>query len=504
VKPLHGNRDFLLPPIWVVGLTGHRHLRNPEKMSKVIETLLDSLRAEVPGQLVGYSSAAIGADTLFAEACLSSGLPWMALLPQSEHDFKNDFGESDWEKTSSLLRRAARVQSLSWARETDRNLAYLECGLLIVEEADVMIAVWDGKPSRGVGGTADVVANARNLNKPLILIHPDSLAIQRERFSVQLFSDPEMTYLNQLPHGKGIPPPEAAEPEERVRRFFQKVDAKAAGIAPKFRRWVAASVIMNALAAILVAAKIGFEGTRFEWTAIIVVLMAGATIAVALIKRKGAHREWIRCRVASEICRSALATWKLADVGEPVWFNQLAGFTRLAKTIRLLKLTDERRQVANLGEWRQKYLTSRVDEQIHYFRRRRQELGLALSILSFSFWTFSALGIGLALVTASAFGIRPVVSVPESEFFVSHALKSFLPIALPLAAGCALSLISIFDLTGQLARSRAMESLLNKARDQIEKCESLPSLRRAVENTENAFASEVFEWFTLFRYPRFN
>jgi hypothetical protein len=75
---------------------------------------------------------------------------------------------------------------------------------------------------------------------------------------------------------------------------------------------------------------------------------------------------------------------------------------------------------------------------------------------------------------------------------------------LPLAAGCALSLISIFDINRQLARSRAMESLLTKARDQIEKCESMASLGRAVEHAENAFASEVFEWFTLFRYPRFN
>jgi hypothetical protein len=266
-------------------------------MGKILGTLLDSLRAEIPGQLVGYSSVAIGADTLFAEACLSSGLPWMALLPQSEDDFKNDFRESDWEKTSALLRRATRMQSLSGAKESDRNLAYLECGLLIVEEADLLIAVWDGKPSRGVGGTADVVANARNLTKPLVLIHPDSLAIRREHFSVDLFSDPEMTYLNQLPYREGISSQEPTEPEERVRRFFKKVDAKAAGIAPRFRRWVAASVIMNALAAILVAATIGFELKSRLLDAVIFVLMAAAMIAVALIKRRGAHQILIRCVV---------------------------------------------------------------------------------------------------------------------------------------------------------------------------------------------------------------
>jgi hypothetical protein len=104
----------------------------------------------------------------------------------------------------------------------------------------------------------------------------------------------------------------------------------------------------------------------------------------------------------------------------------------------------------------------------------------------------------------SAFGIGPILPVAPSNFLAWHAVQSFLPIALPLAAGCTLSLISIFDINRQLARAKAMESLLSEARKRIEKCESLPSLRRAVENTENAFASEVFEWFTVFRYPRFN
>jgi hypothetical protein len=428
----------------------------------------------------------------------------MALLPRAEHDFKNDFAESDWAKTVALLRRAVRVQSLSGIKEAERDLAYLECGLLVVDEADLVIAVWDGKPPRGLGGTADIVANARNLTKPLILIDPDSLAIKREHFSPELFSDLEMSYLNRIGNRDAGPAKEKMDSEERVRRFFQKVDAKAASIAPRFRLWVAASVIMNALAAILVAATIGFQVNSFVLNTLIFVLTAAAAIAVGLIKRKAAHQKWIRCRVASEICRSALATWNLPDASEPAWFNQLAGFTRLAKTIRLLKLTNTTRQIANMAEWQQKYLTTRVDEQIRYFRRRRQEFSLALSILTIGFWTLSALAIGRALLTGSAFGIGPIFPIVPSDFFAWHAVQSFLPIALPLAAGCTLSLISIFDINGQLARSRAMESLLIKAKEQIEKSETLPSLRRAVENTENSFASEVFEWFTLFRYPRFN
>src|SRR5438309_2700977 len=107
----------------------------------------------------------------------------MALDSLPENYFCNDCIKSDWTKTSDLLRRAARVQTLSGIKEAERDLAYLECGLLVVDEADLVIAVWDGKPSRGVGGTADIVTNARTLIKPLILIDPDSLAVKRERFS---------------------------------------------------------------------------------------------------------------------------------------------------------------------------------------------------------------------------------------------------------------------------------------------------------------------------------
>jgi hypothetical protein len=46
-----------------------------------------------------------------------------------------------------------------------------------------MVAVWDGKAPRGLGGTADIVEHARAARKPLILISPDGLEVKQERFS---------------------------------------------------------------------------------------------------------------------------------------------------------------------------------------------------------------------------------------------------------------------------------------------------------------------------------
>jgi hypothetical protein len=483
-----------LPPIWIVGFTGHRRLRAPEKIGALLRDLLCSLGKEIPGQLVGHSSIAIGGDTLFAEACLSLNIPWIALLPLAEGDFKSDFTESDWNNARQLLQGAARVESLVGAK--DRNVAYLECGLATVEEADLMIAIWDGEPSRGTGGTAEVVAHARNFLRPLILIHPERLTTQRERFAADSFSDPEMEYLNRLPMRERSGVAASAQAEEIVRHFFAKVDAQAARIAPRFRRWVAASVIMNSFAAILTAAAVGFGIHSIFLDGLIFILIAAAMLSIIQIKRKHAHQNWIRCRVAAEICRSALATWNLGQVAAPVWFAQLGDFRRLAKSIRLLQMRAGEQPRKSFAETRKDYLTSRVDDQIEYFRRRSRRLGTALFLFTSSFWIFSGAAVARTLFTV-------FVRLP-SDRVTLDTLQSFLPIALPLAAGCALSLISIFDLSRQLASSKAMESALQTARQQIEKCENFSSLRRAVENTENAFAGEFFEWFTLFRFPRFN
>ena len=44
---------------------------------------------------------------------------------------------------------------------------------LMVDEADELYAVWDGKPARGYGGTADVVAYARGRGTPVRVVWPD-------------------------------------------------------------------------------------------------------------------------------------------------------------------------------------------------------------------------------------------------------------------------------------------------------------------------------------------
>jgi hypothetical protein len=155
-------------------------VENEEKIAQVLRELIHALQCEICHDLVGRSSIASGADTLFAEACLAANLKWIALLPFPEAEFKKDFSEGDWKRARALLDRADRIETLSETAERPGD--YLDCGLVTVDGADLMVALWDGRAPRGQGGTGEIVAYTRRLQKPLILISADGLEIKRERF----------------------------------------------------------------------------------------------------------------------------------------------------------------------------------------------------------------------------------------------------------------------------------------------------------------------------------
>src|ERR1700704_4407129 len=149
----------------VIGFTGHRQVENEEKIAQVLREVIGALHRDLGGDMTGRSSVASGGDTLFAEACVAAHFKWVALLPFPEAEFKKDFNDADWNRARALLDQAERVETLSETAE--RPAGYLHCGLATVDGADVMVALWDGKAPRGLGGTAEIVEHARLVQKPL-------------------------------------------------------------------------------------------------------------------------------------------------------------------------------------------------------------------------------------------------------------------------------------------------------------------------------------------------
>jgi hypothetical protein len=73
-----------------------------------------------------------------------------------------------------LLKKATEVERLPFDRPTEE--AFFAAGQRVVDCCDRLIAIWDGRPARGLGGTADVVAYARATGKAVSVIWPAAVS----------------------------------------------------------------------------------------------------------------------------------------------------------------------------------------------------------------------------------------------------------------------------------------------------------------------------------------
>ena len=151
-----------------IGVTGHQKLRDSSDwdwVSHEVHRILES----VDPPLIGISSLAAGADQLFASVILQKGGVLEAVVPFAEYE--NIFEETEArDQFHTLLSAASRVEVL--VKTGSEQEAYLRAGKRVVDLAEMVLAIWDGKPAAGLGGTADVVRYARDKQTRLIHLNP--------------------------------------------------------------------------------------------------------------------------------------------------------------------------------------------------------------------------------------------------------------------------------------------------------------------------------------------
>lgn len=158
-----------------IGITGHQKIRRPTNWSWVRSALRSEL-SKVRPPLVGLTSLAIGADQLFAEIILEHGGEIEVIVPFEGYASKFQEGHNR-EAYHELLGRASRVQTLQKLGSDQQS--YFQAGKRIVELADLILAVWDGKPAAGLGGTADIVQYAEEIGRHWIQIDPDTCTVTK-------------------------------------------------------------------------------------------------------------------------------------------------------------------------------------------------------------------------------------------------------------------------------------------------------------------------------------
>jgi hypothetical protein len=213
----------------VVGIVGHRlpdardtdptHATCPRMDEAHVRASLRRALSDIlptnPGTVV-LTALATGADTWAVEEAKALGIPWVVVLPLPYELYGDDFsapaegnsarlpGARSWDETFRRLVAeaeyyfelplvAGRCSEMSRDREKPvteaarqrRAAQYALAGRYIVERSDTLLAVWDGAPARGAGGTGDLVA----LRSELSRMPPDSARRSLSKF----FPRPVMT-----------------------------------------------------------------------------------------------------------------------------------------------------------------------------------------------------------------------------------------------------------------------------------------------------------------------
>jgi hypothetical protein len=152
-----------------LGITGHINL-TPATADLVAEAIRAALAGYRPEVLTGVSCIAAGADSIFAEAVLDAGGLLEVILP-AEGYRGCAVAPEDARRFDALLRRASAVRVMPFP--APGHDAYAAANDVLLDSCDRLLAVWDGRPASGTGGTGEVVAHARMRDVPVEIIWPD-------------------------------------------------------------------------------------------------------------------------------------------------------------------------------------------------------------------------------------------------------------------------------------------------------------------------------------------
>jgi hypothetical protein len=157
----------------MVGMTGHQGL--PARTAELVTAALRDTLSSYTLNLVGVTMLGPGADQLFARVVLELGGILYVVQPTVGTQYRDSFPDAEARRGyDELYGQASHVEALEHTESTEQ--AHMDAGKVVVDRSSLLVAVWDGQPSRGLGGTADVVAYARQRGVPLTVIWPEGAA----------------------------------------------------------------------------------------------------------------------------------------------------------------------------------------------------------------------------------------------------------------------------------------------------------------------------------------
>ncbi len=524
-----------------IGVTGHRCLPTDDAFVARVSEALDRVRRMAPPRpatpvyLAVCSALAEGADRLVASLVLEDRHACLeVVLPMPIAAYKSDFQTEESNRAfDQLMERATRVVELP-AAET-RDEAYEQAGRYVVERCDVLIALWDGNPARGQGGTADVVEWARDRQIPLLWVHtvaPYALTVDRRAaMSTASYEGLDRHNRARLPHEEF-----ERDVRQHVERFhtqatrnglehsalqpycdwliptFVRADLLATRYQKRFFLFSDAIFILAALAVVASAGtELASHAPSFvsgqilsrvrplplvEFTAMLLVL-----VVLQLVRRQAFHRDWISHRVMAERLRSALflALVRL-DIGDE----------RGVESVSLHQAADEWLERAYEEVWNQRpppdtsisvailrrFLAKAwIEDQVSYQRKKshRHEWNHQL---------ISNITVAIFLTTLIIAGMDAIGAISDSAhdapLWTTTVL--YLSVTLPAVASALGGIGAQREHTRNAHRSGQMARYLTSLEQRMEVATDLPTIHSVARQAEAVMLQEIDDWFVTMEY----
>ena len=147
----------------IAGITGHRELQNLEWIKETMKEVIGEM-----GITYGVTCLATGADELFAELLRQKNINYTAVIPCIHYD--KTFEKEELNKFVLSRNKASKLIELN--NDNPSEKAFDEAGNTVVDNSEILIAIWNGQEAKGLGGTADIVEYAKTKNKKIIHINP--------------------------------------------------------------------------------------------------------------------------------------------------------------------------------------------------------------------------------------------------------------------------------------------------------------------------------------------
>jgi hypothetical protein len=132
------------------------------------------------------SPLAEGADQIVADEGVRLGYKLNVLLPFDASQYTSFFDAPkvpSYEHPRETFDRLMALECVECVQQMDgltdaehRPASYMAVGDAVIRHSDILIAIWDGTPAKGLGGTADVVDEAQKQEIPVVWINPTSAA----------------------------------------------------------------------------------------------------------------------------------------------------------------------------------------------------------------------------------------------------------------------------------------------------------------------------------------